>query len=155
MINGPQCLILKDGRCSLVVIRIDFVKQNRPLLNARKCQSEIEQSDKSSREDSHDIVVAASIQVDHRVYTLSWLVANSRCELILDTAWCMAAAHGVNYANHKVAVVDQNITIPRSAYDSLQVSNMRVKKFKSVGIEKCQKNDFEVSRFLKINHMKG
>lgn len=138
---GKSVVALKDDGCNTNVISKAFVKQNRRLLKIRKTRSVINHSDKARTETSSEIVIGAEVEIGKHKYTSNWVVANSRYDLLLGMPWHTETNPQTDYDSQSVQVGD--VVLPRKSIvdPNLTITNIGVKKFRSLLRMKQKKSD--------------
>lgn len=129
-----------------------FVEQNRKLLDVRECKTTIEHSNEGTTEESSHIVMNATVQIGRHSYTSNWTVANSRYDVLLGMPWHTDVKPEIDYERREISVGTYKLPVPRRSWNTPEISNLGVKKFRSLLRKHGHKEDFEVYQLVSINN---
>lgn len=129
---GKQVNILKDDGGNTNVLSADFIRHNHRLLTKNKQTPLKHHSDKRQGEASSEVVINATVQVGKHLYTSNWAVPNSRYDVILGIPGHVSHLPTINYDFHTVKIGELQLSTISSTAETITVSNLRVKKFRSM-----------------------
>ena len=83
----------------------------------------------------------------HR-YCSNWAVAESRYDVLLGMPWHVHCNPKVDYTSREVVVADEILPLDSAVQKSVSISNIGVKKFRSLLRKKGHQKDFEVYQLV-------
>lgn len=153
MINGRQCKILKDDGCNTNIISTDFVKRDGKLFKIIETNISIEHSQENSSELTNGVVVAAIVQIVKHQYRSNWAIVNCRYDVILGMPWHLENQLIADYESQNLTVNGRLHPIPKALNNGLKITNIGVKKFRSLIKKNAHKPDFELFHIAELNNL--
>ena len=121
-----------------------FFLRHRELFETRDENMEVTHSNKNNTEISNEIVVNGLIQCGSHRYRSNFAVANCRYDVLLGMPWHIDVQPRIDYGIPEVEVADKFLPLERNQCSRVSISNIGVKKFRSLLRKKGHQEDFEV-----------
>ena len=143
-INEEPARILKDDGCNTNVASKEFFLRHRELFETRDENTDVTHSNKNNSEISNEIVLNGLIQCGSHRYRSNFAVANCRYDVLLGMPWHTDVQPRIDYGIPEVEVADTFLPLERNQCFRVSISNIGVKKFRSLLRKKGHQEDFEV-----------
>lgn len=150
-IYSLQCKILKDDGCNTNIISADFIKKNRKYFTKINKALPIKNSYEHSSETTNMVVLDAVLQIWKHQYRPNWAVVNCRYDVILGTPWNEDIQVITDYNKKSLTVNVRFIPVPKSLNQESKMTNIGVKKFRSLIRKNAHKTDFQVFQVSELN----
>ena len=130
-----------------------FVKRHRRKLDIHNSKSLITHSEKNTTEQASQLVINSSIKIGSHVCRSNFVVASCRYDVLLGMTWDKPTRPKVDYKNRDVKVEGSSLPLLNDVDrkgDRITISNLSIKKFKSLLRKKATKQDFEVYQVVPV-----
>ena len=144
LLNDIPVRALKDDGCNTNVISRDFFELHAELFDVVEKKVQVSHSNKESTEVATKIVVQAKLVCGTHVYHSNFAVANCRYDVLLGMPWHVECKPMIRYEIPTVAVADQHLPVEVDDSSGPVISNIGVKKFRSMLRKKGSREDFQV-----------
>lgn len=154
--EGRSVAVLKDDDCNTNVVSKEFVNHNPHLFDLRECNISVTHSKKDSTEHAHQLILNGTLCIGSHYYVSNWAVADCRYDVLLGMPWHKEMRPVVDYAIPSVVVDGEPLpqaSRKGSVAENVQVTNLGVKKFRSLLRKKREKKDFSVFQLVQANHL--
>ena len=149
--KGQTVDILKDDGCNTNVMSSSFIKKHGHLLTLKKDNLSITHSENKTTETATQLVVDAEVRIGAHRYRSNFAVVNCRYDILLGMPWNKSENPSVDYAGKKVRV--DGMELPRRpSPEKLEagITNLSIKKFRSLVREHGAKEDFELYHVVPV-----
>ena len=143
-LNGIPVRVLKDDGCNTNVISKEFFNFHADCFDVIEKRVEIYHSNRQNTEMATQIVVNARLSCGEHVYRSNFTVANCRYDVLLGMSWHVDCKPRIKYEVPQVAVADQCLPMKKDEQCTPTITNMGVKKFRSILRKKGNREDFQV-----------
>lgn len=147
--------VLKDDGCNTNVISKDFATRNAHLFDIRDCDIPVSHSKKDTTEVATQIILQGKLRIGGHVYVSNWAVADCRYDVLLGMPWHVEVQPEVDYSGPNVVV--QGEVLPKLPQQdcghNIKVTNLGVKKFRSLLRKKAGCNSFRVYQLVETNNL--
>ena len=156
-VEGHESCMLKDDGCSTNIISKDLVRRNPDTFDIVDANITISHSKKGTTEKSVQMARSATIRVGSTTYTGNWAIADCRYDVLLGMPWHEHFSPKVDYTDRTVMVDGKPLPIMESnghkRKPTVEITNIGVKKFRSLLRKKGHRSDFEVFQVCEAHHL--
>lgn len=142
--NDVPVYVLKDDVCNTSVISKEFFEKHAECLDVAEKKVEVCHSNKGNTEFATKVVLNARLKCGKHVYRSNFAVANCRCDVLLGMPWHVDCNPTIEYEVPTVAIADHCLPMQSDDSCSPVITNMGVKKFRSMLRKKGNRDDFHV-----------
>ena len=143
-LNGIPVRVLKNDGCNTNVISKEFFNFHADCFDVIEKRVEISHSNRENTEIATQIVVNARLSCEEHVYRSNFTVANCRYDVLLGMPCHVDCKPRIKYEVPQVAVADQCLPMEKDEQCTPRITNMGVKKFRSILRKKENREDFQV-----------
>ena len=146
--------ILKDDGCNTDVVSRDFAHRNAHLFDLMQCSIPVSHSKKDTSELATQVIVRRNLQIGTHQYLSNWAVADCRYDVSLGMPWYIQAKPEVDYSLPRITVDGESLPqMPVKVRNGeVQVTNLGVKKFRSLLRKRGSQEDFCVYQVAQTNN---
>ena len=152
--NGIRVDVLKDDGCNTNVISREFAKRNEHRLRFVSRKMSVAHSSKNTDEVATRVAVGATLMIGRHEYKSNWIITDARYDVILGMPWHKQCNPTIHYDKRVVEVDGVELPIVPMDEKVPKISNMSVKKFRSLLRKKRHKENFEVFQVVRINNQR-
>lgn len=148
-INGKKVEVLKDDGCNTNVISRTFLNRNKALFTLGASAVTISHSRKDSQETIDNFIINTTVTIGSHEYIGNWTVADCWYDVLLGMPWHKEVRPEVDYKKQTVTIDEEVLTaVPANRDSPVTITNLKVKKFRSMLRKKGQRDDFVVYQLI-------
>ena len=110
-LNGVSVRVLKDDGCNTNVISQSFLDRYRKTFEVHNFKTLIKHSRDRSAEESSEVVMNATLNMQTHSYRSNWVFADCRYDVLFGMPWNVANNPRIDYTKRVVQVPDARIVL--------------------------------------------